>query len=332
MEASEASKNALENVLEASSGERILIVCDERKTEVGEAFARGALALGLWTRLVILQKQEEPRTEIPEHLQKILAQKPDIYINLLRGNREETPFRIKLIKTETHDHKARLGHCPGVTLDMLTEGALALAPEEHKSMQGHANRLMHDLEDTVTVEIRNPAGTNLTLLTPDRKFFTDTKLDWKTMKWMNLPVGEVIVAPVEDSLSGNLVCESAIGGVGLLKKPLIIQAKEGKVKKVESKDKSVLKQVNSALKTDSWSNTIGEFAFGINPSARVCNEFLETEKIKGTCHIAFGNNTEFPGGKNPSMNHMDFLITKPTVFVTYKSGKKTNILALGKFR
>ncbi|MHC3129811.1 MAG: hypothetical protein IBV52_07020 [Candidatus Bathyarchaeota archaeon] len=126
MEASEASKNALENVLEASSGERILIFCDDEKTEVGEAFATGALALGLGTRLIILETSKEPRTEIPERLQEILTQKPDIYINLLRGNREETPFRIKLIKTETHDHKARLGHCPGVTLDMLTEGALAL--------------------------------------------------------------------------------------------------------------------------------------------------------------------------------------------------------------
>jgi len=35
LEASEAAKNALENVLEASSGERILIVCDDEKTEVG---------------------------------------------------------------------------------------------------------------------------------------------------------------------------------------------------------------------------------------------------------------------------------------------------------
>ncbi|GAJ16514.1 unnamed protein product, partial [marine sediment metagenome] len=41
------------------------------------------------------ETSKEPRTEIPERLQEILTQKPDIYINLLRGNREETPFRIK---------------------------------------------------------------------------------------------------------------------------------------------------------------------------------------------------------------------------------------------
>ena len=58
MEASKAAKNGLENVLEASSGERILIICDEEKRLVGEAFANGALALDLWTRLVILRKRK----------------------------------------------------------------------------------------------------------------------------------------------------------------------------------------------------------------------------------------------------------------------------------
>jgi leucyl aminopeptidase (aminopeptidase T) len=101
---------------------------------------------------------------------------------------------------------------------------------------------------------------------------------------------------------------------------------------VSSKDKNVLKRVNASFSTDSWSGTIGEFAFGINPHARVCNEFLETEKIKGTCHIAFGNNSDFPGGKNPSYNHMDFLITNPTVEVTTMDGEKLRILAKGRFK
>jgi aminopeptidase len=332
LEAWEATKNALENVLEASSGERILIVCDEEKAEVGEAFANGALALGLDTRLTILEKPKEPRTEIPAKLQEILTQKPDIYINLLLGNREETPFRIKLIKTETHGHKARLGHCPGVTADMLTEGALALTPEEHKSMQGHAKTLIHALERTVTVEIRNPAGTMLTLSAKNRKFVTDTKLDRKTMKWMNLPTGEVYVAPVEDSLNGKLVCDMAIGGIGKLRKPVVVTAKKGRVETVSSEDKDHLRRVKETFQTDDWSDVVGEFAFGINPKARFVQEFLEAEKMLGTVHVAFGNNTDMPGGKNPSKNHMDLLISDPTVTVTKENGEKVTILHKGCFQ
>jgi aminopeptidase len=332
LEASEASKNALENVLETSSGERILIVCDDKKTEVGEAFATGALALGLLTRLIILGTSKEPRTEIPQHLQKILNQKPDIYINLLQGNREETPFRIKLIKTETHDHKARLGHCPGVTLDMLTEGALALTPEEHKRMQDHAEKLIRTLEDTVTVQIRNPEGTNLTLSAHNRKFFTDTKLDWKIMKWINLPTGEVLIAPVEDSLNGKLVCDMAIGGIGKLRKPVEVVAKNGRVESVFSQDKDHLRRIKETFATDYWSDVVGEFAFGINPKARFIQEFLEAEKILGTVHVAFGDNTDMPGGKNPSKNHMDLLISDPTVKVTKEDGETVTILEKGRFQ
>ncbi len=332
MEASEAAKNALKNVLEASSNERILIICDEEKRRVGEAFANGALSLDLWTRLVILRKQKETRTEIPDGLQKVLAKKPDIYINLLSGNREETPFRIKLIKTETHDHKSRLGHCPGVTTDMLTEGALALTSEEHKIMQGQAEKLIAALEDTVTVEIRNPAGTNLTLHTHDRRFFTDTKLDWKTMKWMNLPTGEVIVAPVEDSLNGKLVCDMAVGGIGKLRDPVEVTAKNGRVEKVFSRDTDHLRRIKETFQTDDWSDLVGEFAFGINPKARFVDEFLEAEKILGTVHVAFGANTDMPGGKNPSKNHMDLLISEPIVTVTKKDNETFTILEKGRFQ
>jgi leucyl aminopeptidase (aminopeptidase T) len=332
LEASEAAKNALKNVLEANSNEKILIICDEEKKLVGEAFANGALALDLWTRLVVLRKQKETRTEIPEGLKKVLAQKPQIYINLLRGNREETPFRIKLIKIETCDHKSRLGHCPGVTVDMLTEGALALTPEEHKSMQGHAERLISFLKDVAAVEICNPAGTKLRLRTDDRRFFTDTKLDWKTMEWMNLPTGEVIVAPVEDSLNGKLVCDMAVGGIGKLREPIEVTTKNGKVENVFSEDVDHLRRIKETFQTDDWSDIVGEFAFGINPKARFVDEFLEAEKIFGTVHVAFGENMDMPGGKNPSKNHMDLLISEPTVTVTKKDGKTITILEKGCFQ
>jgi len=333
MEAWEAAKNALENVLEAVAGESILIVCDDERIEVGKAFANGALALGLWTRIMVLQTTKTPRTEIPKNLLEVFTQqKPDLYVNLMRGIREETPFRIKIIKMETRDRKSRLGHCPGVTLDMLTEGALALTPQEHRNMQNHAQRLMQVLNRTVEVEIRNSAGTDLRLGTENREFFTDTRLDWKAMKWMNLPTGEVIVAPVEDSLNGKLVCDMAIGGIGKLKTPMEVVAKKGKVERLVSEDKDVLRKVKETFETDNWSDIIGEFAFGINPKARFVNEFLEAEKLLGTVHVAFGANTDMPGGKNPSKNHIDMLISKPTVKVTKEDGEAITILKEGHFQ
>lgn len=330
MKAYEATKNALKYVLEARAGETILIICDKEKNDVGEAFAVGALNLKLKTRFWVLQEPKEIRTEIPEQLKKLLETKTDIYINLLKGNREETPFRIKLIKKQTSSFESRLGHCPGVTLDMLTEGSLALTSEEHKRIQNHAEKLIETLKGTEQVEVKNPSGTNVRFTAKNRPFFTDTKLDWKTMKWMNLPTGEVMVAPIEDSLNGKLVIDLAIGGIGKVEKPMEITIKNGRVENVFSHNEKQLRRVKETFSTDDWSDVVGEFAFGINPKARFVNEFLEAEKILGTIHFAFGSNIDMPGGKNKSKNHMDLLISFPTVKIT-KENKEITILENGRF-
>jgi leucyl aminopeptidase (aminopeptidase T) len=331
MKPKDAAENALVNVLEAEPGEKIMIICDEELFDIGSAFAQAAVNLELWSRLITL-RTAKIRKDIPQNLLEALSSsKPDIFVNILRGKAEETPFRIKLIKMERRK-RMRLGHCPGITLDMMKKGALALSDEEYKKMQGFAQKLMAKLMNAELINITSPSGTKLNLSTKDRAFFTDTKIDWKTMKWMNLPVGEVIIAPVENSLNGTLVCEEAIGGIGLIDERLEIKAKNGNAVNVKSNDKKVLKRVKSALSTDDWSSTVGEFAFGINTHARRCDEFLETEKIKGTCHIAFGNNSDFPGGRNNSANHMDFLISKPTVDAVMSDGDEIRILEKGRFK
>jgi leucyl aminopeptidase (aminopeptidase T) len=334
MDSSEAAKNALECVLEAKRNERLVIFCDDVRTDVGEAFRKGAEKLGLRTTYVLFKTSKTIiRKKIPiEYLPLLTTERPDIYVNILTGTREETPFRIKLIHAEAGKHQTRLAHCPGITMDMLTEGALALTTGEHRSMQGSAETLMKKMEDAVNIELTTPAGTNLTFGVENRKFFTDTKIDWVTLKWMNLPTGEVIVAPVENFLEGTLVCDMAIGGIGPLKTPLTITVKNGSVQKTESEDAVVKKRVDESLATDHMAKVVGEFAVGINPKARLIEEFLETEKIKGTVHIAFGDNTDFPGGRNDSANHMDFLMNKPTVKIHMKNNEVITVLEDGVFK
>ena len=311
----------------------MLIVCDDEKAQIGQAFADGALSQGLWTRLLVLSTTRTVRTEVPPHLSEIItSRKPDIFVNLLRGAGGETPFRIKLITLETRDKKSRLGHCPGVSLEMLTRGALSLTVEDHRQMQERARSLLRALQQTCTVEVNAPSGTSLSFSTEGRRFYTDTIIDWREMKWMNLPTGEVLAAPVEDSLEGKLVCDLAIGGVGALKKPVELIVRNGTVRRASSEDKKTLRKVEDALNTDKWAKAVGEFAIGINAKAKSLENFLETEKIAETVHFAFGHNLDMPGGRNPSGNHMDFLIAKPTVTITNSKGETATILKGGKLQ
>ncbi len=334
MDPAVAARNALACVLEAKKNERLVIFCDDVRANVGDAFRKGAEDLKVDTTLVMLKTKEGAfRDQLPpEHQRFLTTQRPDIYVNLLRGIREETPFRIDIIHSETSDRKTRLGHCPGITLDMLTEGALALTKSEHREMQAFAAKLLKDLNNADTIEVTNPAGTNLTFSVNNRAFFTDTKIDWRTMKWMNLPTGEVIVAPVETSLNGKLVCDMAIGGIGPVDTPLTILIEDGAVQDTYSKNTDVQKRVDESLATDSMAKVVGEFAFGLNPKARFVEEFLECEKIEGTIHIAFGDNIDYPSGQNNSKNHMDFLVSNPAVKIHRTNGSVAEVLSAGVFR
>jgi len=324
MDATIAASNALTYVLEARKGERLTILCDEALRPVGDAFAAAGIGLGLWTRLVVLPEERTPRKAIPAAVETaVVENRSDIFVNLLKGGADETPFRIAVTRLEKR-RRVRLGHCPGIKLDMLTEGALALDGKDYGELQGRAESLLSALQGATSVRIQNPEGTDLRFSVEGRTFFTDTRLDWSTLKWMNLPVGEVIVGPVETTAEGALVCTTAVGGIGPVKEPITLEVSAGTVTKIACREAAVRSAIENVQATDAWAKRIGEFAFGLNPKARLIPEFLETEKMGGTVHVAFGNNSDYPGGRNLSRTHQDFLISKPTVTVVF--GKRRQVI------
>ena len=316
MEPSEAAKNAIKYVLDAAPNERLAVVCDSESLAVGRAFVDGGLSQALWTRFVALDGGDRVRTEIPREVSDmVVSGSSDIYITIFRESVNETPFRVKIINLINRYKKYRLGHCPGISMDMLTQGALALSAEEHVELQSSARKLLASLLGAKSVRVTSPNGTDISFSVEGRDFFTDTKYDWKRFKWLNLPTGEVMAGPVENSLNGTLVCDLAVGGIGPISTPITITARNGRAEKFECSDASLRERVESALGIDPMARHVGEFAFGLNHRARLSANFLEAEKYGGTIHVAFGNNEDYPGGMNNSATHMDFLVSKPTVEV-----------------
>jgi leucyl aminopeptidase (aminopeptidase T) len=322
-----AAKNCLLSVMEVKPREHLIIVCDKSLKNLGEIFEGGGRHLGLNTKLIALEDTKIRKSAPKELINTLKTTDVDIFINILRGTSDETPFRIEILMAE-NDRKVRLGHCPGLTKEMFTNGALAMTEEDYKKMTVLKDKILVATKGAETAKIKTPSGTDLVMNVKNRPFFTDIHVDWQTMKWMNLPVGEVMSGPHEDSLEGTLVCTHSVGGIGILKHPVTIEVHKGRAEKVKG-DPDVVKRIEKALDTDKMSRYVGEFAMGINHRARLVQEFLETEKTVGTCHIAFGHNTDFPGGKNNSHNHMDFLMLEPTIEII-KKGKSVFVLKDGK--
>jgi hypothetical protein len=319
----EGATNVLQNVLFLRKGEKLLIVMDESKKDIGQAFEEGARALGASTQKYSLSQHRRPITEIPDEL-RLLFKHQKVIINTFGSDPKETPFRVKLLYEEIL-HKARVGHAPGITVGMMNEGPMRV---DYTKIVKDADRLMALFKNVKEVHITAPAGTDIVLNIEDRTFQTDVKIN--EGEFGNLPAGEIWCAPVEDAANGVIVVDGSIGDLGNVTKPLHIRVKAGHLEKAECEDKALARQVEELSSVDKMARIIGELGIGLNPGARLTGNLLEDEKAGGTAHIAFGNNIDMVGGRNNSMTHRDYLFNQPTFKATYKDGSKKTIIQNGK--
>ena len=119
------AKTALKAVLAMNEGESLLLVTDEHKSDIASAFARAGSELGAKVRTYTLPEALRPLTEVPTEFGPELEHCKDggVIINAFEGHSTETPFRIKLIKQELGTN-SRIGHAPGITVSMMTQGAM----------------------------------------------------------------------------------------------------------------------------------------------------------------------------------------------------------------
>ncbi len=317
------AENALKFVLSLGEKDKVLIITDKEKESIGKAFEYGARKLGASVNSYLLPEYQRPLNEIPEDLNPLFSG-CQVFVNAFSSYAEETPFRIKLT-TLQRSYGARVGHAPGITKDMMITGAMTA---DYKKIVDDARYLMNAFKSASKVHITTREGTDVLLNIKGREFETDAWVEAGNMG--NLPAGEIWCAPVEDDAEGVIFVNGSIGDVGGVDKPLRISIKEGKIASLESGDKALVARIKELTSLDVMASIIGELGIGLNPMARLTGNLLEDEKAGGTAHIAFGHNTEMPGGKNDSKTHRDFLFYNPTMEVEYEEGGKRVIIRDGK--
>ena len=317
------AKNALEVVLSLKDQDKVLIVTDLEKQVIGKTFQIAAEELGAEVTLYTFKQDARPLKELPEDLSSIVTGH-DVIINAFSGIPEETPFRIKLIKHEITTN-ARVGHAPGITVEMMREGPMTA---DYAAVAEQADHLMELFTDAKKVHITTPGGTDLFLNIESREFETDVLIKAGTVG--NLPAGEIWCAPAENGANGTIVCDGSIGDIGQVPSPLTIHVKNGRIVSMENEDSEFKARVWELTHIDEMADVIGELGIGLNPMAKLTGNLLEDEKAGETAHVAFGNNTEMPNGRNNSSTHRDFLFYKPDILVTYKDDSKIEIMREGK--
>ena len=316
MNAVEAARTALIVTKDATVGESMIIFCDKEKSELGKMFADAGMTLGLWVRLAILDGGKNVRVDPDDYTKELITRnKSDLIVNIFRSMDNETTYRIRFMRIERNKTN-RIIHCPGITYDMFTLGAAALTEKGYAEMFELGNKLKDYLKGIHNVHVTCSNGSDFTLDLGGK--------DFQVEEGTNIPTGEInVMPPIGDSFKGKLV--SISGGAGRLYRetPVGIYSNKGLAGEVKCRDESIKERILVELDRDSGARYLGEFAIGINPKARIVDQFIEAEKVIGTIHVAFG------GSYRPSKTHLDLLIENPTVTCYREDGSNFNVMEEG---
>jgi aminopeptidase len=263
-------------------------------------------------------------------------------------NLKEVGARIEFLHQTIEQVPVGWGHSPGITLDMAINGPIQC---DYRKMSQEADLMLQKLAKIKRIHITSPRGTDIEIGVPKHvKFDTDCIIVPPNVygypgKFGNLPVGEVwsergeIIEvtnkgtgrpeeqsyPVKQIANGKLVCDVTAGGyTGKIdpEKPIVAQFKNGILTELHSEDPAldcIREDIRFAEKQYSLPTVLEEVGIGLNDKARITGNMLEDEKLRGTCHLAPGN----------VRCHVDLLVDKPTIVVSYTDGTKAELMKEG---
>lgn len=186
--------------------------------------------------------------------------------------------------------------------------------------------LKEKLKNAAYVIVKSNNGTYLTFSVTNREFHVDTGDLSYPGAFSNIPAGEVFVAPLEGTTNGKIVIEYS--HVSKLSSPLDLWIENGKVVNIDGSD-PYKTELFRKFNISPDNRNVAEFGIGTNSRASNMFNILEAEKILGTIHIAFGDNSSF-GGKVKTSFHEDYIVESPTVEVYTQNKENFFILYNGK--
>lgn len=207
----------------------------------------------------------------------------------------------------------RIASMPGLEYEMLRDDGPMAA--DYEAIGEETRRLAAMLTAAQKARVTTRLGTDLSFSLRGREGGADTGIMAQRGEWGNLPGGEAYIAPVEGTAEGRLVVPA--GWFAGLERDMELEFRKGYVtslkggNQVGEEFRTLLSFGDESLK---HRRNCAELGIGTNPKAKRPDNTLESEKIKGTIHVAVGDSSHM-GGLTESDLHEDFVIPEPTLYL-----------------
>jgi leucyl aminopeptidase (aminopeptidase T) len=209
----------------------------------------------------------------------------------------------------------RLASMPSFQAEMLSpDGPMAV---DQQQVAADCRRFADLLTAAEEAVVRTPAGTELHFSLAGRQGQPDDGLYQAPGTWGNLPAGEAYIAPLEGTAEGQLVVQA--GWAAGLMEDMVLRFEKGLVVDVRGGGQvgDGLRRLLDLTRDEPAyraRRNLAELGIGCNPKARRPDNVLEAEKIKGTVHLAIGDNAHM-GGQVESDLHDDFVQPEPDLLL-----------------
>lgn len=283
--------------------EKVLIITDEQKLDIGRALYNNAVFLGYEALFIEMPSGkvngEEPPSYVAEMMKKfeVVFCPTDKSLTHTNARREASALG------------ARIATFPGITEDVMIRGLSA----DYKKIASLSIKLKKVFEKTKIVRITTKIGTDISMDITGRTAIASKGLFHKKGESGNLPTGETFAAPLEGSAEGVFIVDGSMAGIGVVKnEPIKITVEKGFATKIEG-GQNAETLIKILEKFGKPGRNIAEIGIGTNDKAKLSGNLLEDEKVMGTAHLALGNNISMGGNVNVGI-HLDGVMQKPTIF------------------
>ncbi|MFH1078269.1 MAG: hypothetical protein V1745_03260 [Patescibacteria group bacterium] len=334
-----AADAAIKDVLDVKLKERVLIVTNPSRDvlAISKALLTAARAAGAEANIII-QPVKTQLDVADRAVITALKTHPDVVISMSKEKIGKMPDSTESPLQRLLDAKrTRSFWSPAATTDLFAR----LVPIDYATLRTEVADVARLFKGGVSVRVTAPSGTDITVGISGRTMRKDDGLFRTPGSGGNLPAGEVYVSPALGSSNGRIVFDGSIAslrGMILIKTPITCLVQDGFVTDIYGGTEARrlraclasgerMQTNTSAKRFLNFVRNIGEFGIGLNRKAGIVGNILEDEKAYGTCHFAIGSNFD---GDAPSPIHLDGLVKRPTIRVTYRDGSDRVVMKNGR--
>ncbi len=300
----QACSRALSHNLAFKSHERLLIITDNSKQKLCDAFKKAALGISAKVEMVTIPESRVNGAEPPGGAAERMLQ-ADVILLLTSASLSWTRARMAATK-----NGARIASMGGGFNEEIALRAFAV---DYAPIRERANQLCDLLDAANEINLTSRLGTNLQLNVEGRKAHgRKGGIYQQPGHWGNLPCGEAFIAPLENRTNGIYIVDASHAGVGKLREPIKITVRHGLAIAFDGGEQARTLQQMLASVRDKLAFNIAEFGIGCNHKAQITGATIEDEKALGTCHIALGNNAFFGGVVEVGI-HLDGIFKAPSI-------------------